>query len=244
MVILPAIDIIDGKCVRLTQGDYESKTVYAEDPVAVAKEFASAGAEWIHIVDLDGAKAGRPVNLEPVQRIAQETALSVEFGGGVRSLEIAQDVLNCGVRRVIFGTRIATDLQFAKHAFSELGEQAVAGVDAKDGVVKVAGWTEGDSVGLYDLLDKLEGVGAKRFIVTDIATDGALKGPNLDLLSKVCHTVSGHVIASGGVSSIADVQALVDLNCANLEGVIVGKAIYEGRVGVAEMLNLVGSKAR
>ncbi len=244
MVILPAIDIIDGKCVRLTQGDYSQQTTYAEDPVQVAKQFVEAGAEWIHVVDLDGAKAGKPVNLDVVERIVKETGADIELGGGIRSLESAHRALECGIARVIFGTRIATDLEFVEKAFRELKHLAVAGVDAKDGIVKVSGWTEGDSVGLYDLLKALDRSGVGRYIVTDIATDGTLAGPNLNMLAQVCDIVSGQVIASGGVSGLSDIQAIIDLQKPNLEGIIVGKAIYEGRATVPEMLSLVRTKAR
>ncbi|MBX3119653.1 MAG: 1-(5-phosphoribosyl)-5-[(5-phosphoribosylamino)methylideneamino]imidazole-4-carboxamide isomerase [Fimbriimonadaceae bacterium] len=243
MLILPAIDILEGKCVRLTQGDYAQKTEYSDDPVAVAKGFADAGAQWIHIVDLDGAKAGCPVNLTVVERIAKETPAKIELGGGIRSLESARQILKSGIARVIFGTRIATDLEFVEHAFGELGNAAIAGVDARDGIVKVSGWTEGEDIELYAFLHQLDGLGVARFIVTDIATDGAMQGPNLSMLKRVCETVAGKVIASGGVSSVEDLRAIDGLRLPNLEGAIVGKAIYEGRIDLPNALQELGHQA-
>lgn len=243
MLILPAIDILGGRCVRLRQGDYAESTVYSDDPVAVARGFAEAGAEWIHVVDLDGAKAGHPVNLQTVERIARETEAKVELGGGIRTLESAFEVLERGIDRVIFGTRIATDLEFVEKAFRELKHLAVAGVDARDGIVKVSGWTEGDSIDLYQLLTALDRSGVERFIVTDIATDGTLEGPNLPMLERVCKTVGGKVIASGGVGTLEDIRGLSALRLPNLEGVIVGKAIYEGRIDLPKALNEARSQA-
>lgn len=233
MLILPAIDIRGGKCVRLRQGDYAQETVYGEDPLAVAKGFVEEGAEWIHLVDLDGAKAGHPVNLDLVERIAKETGAKTELGGGIRSLEIAQQVLEKGITRVIFGSRLVSDRAQSAHLFKELGEQAVAGIDARNGKVSVTGWTEDSDLDALDLALELEQAGARWFIVTDIATDGMLQGPNLEMLSRFTGALSGAVIASGGVSSLEDLAAIRRIE-PPVEGAIVGKAIYEGRFTVRE----------
>lgn len=239
MLILPAIDLRGGKCVRLKQGDYAQETVYGEDPGAVARQFAEEGAEWIHVVDLDGAKTGQPENFDSIRAIVQASGAKVEVGGGVRTLETAQRLLDVGVSRVIFGTRLlATEDRGAK-LFAELGEQAVAGIDARDGKVATIGWTEQSTVDAVDFARVLEENGAKRFIVTDIATDGMLQGPNLPMLEAFAKAVKSPVIASGGVSNLDDLEAIQGLPVENIEGIIVGKAIYESRFTVREAVSLV-----
>lgn len=238
MLILPAIDIRGGKCVRLVQGDYAQETIYEEDPVAVAKGFVEQGAEWIHIVDLDGAKAGQPVNLDIVERIAKETSAKVELGGGIRMLETAFQVLNRGIARVIFGSRLVSNRAESADLFKALGDQAVAGIDARNGKVSVVGWTEDSELGSLELAQELEAAGAKRFIVTDIATDGMLTGPNLEMLAEFAGALTGHVIASGGVSSLDDLRAIKAIH-PPVEGAIVGKAIYEGRLTVQQAIQAV-----
>lgn len=238
MLILPAIDIRGGKCVRLVQGDYDQETVYGDDPLAVAFGFAEEGAEWIHVVDLDGAKAGHPVNLDLVERIAKETSAKVELGGGVRSLEMATQVLNRGIARVIFGSRLVSNRAESAGLFRELGEKAVAGIDARNGKVSVVGWTEDSELGALDLALELEAAGARRFIVTDIATDGMLRGPNLSMLAQFSGALQAHLIASGGVSSLEDLTAIKAIN-PPVEGAIVGKAVYEGRFTVGQAIEAV-----
>lgn len=238
MLILPAIDIRGGKCVRLVQGDYAQETIYGEDPLAVAQSFAEHGAEWIHIVDLDGAKAGQPMNLDIVERIAKETSAKVELGGGIRMLETAIQVLNRGIARVIFGSRLVSNRTESADLFQALGDQAVAGIDARNGKVSVVGWTEDSELGALDLAKELEEAGARRFIVTDIATDGMLTGPNLKMLAEFSGALKGHVIASGGVSSLEDIKAIKGIH-PPVEGAIVGKAIYEGRLTVQQAIQAV-----
>lgn len=238
MLILPAIDIRGGKCVRLVQGDYAQETVYDDDPVAVAQGFVEQGAEWIHIVDLDGAKAGKPVNLDIVERIVKQTSAKVELGGGIRSLESANQVLNRGIARVIFGSRLVSNRAESADLFLELGERAVAGIDARNGKVSVTGWTEDSELDALDLAKELEEAGAKRFIVTDIATDGMLSGPNLQMLAEFSGALTGHVIASGGVSSLEDLKSINAIQ-PPVEGAIVGKAIYERRLTVQQAIEAV-----
>jgi phosphoribosylformimino-5-aminoimidazole carboxamide ribotide isomerase len=242
MLIIPAIDLIGGRCVRLTQGDYAQETVYDPDPAAVAKRFEDAGAEWIHVVDLDGAKAGEPRNLDAVGAVLAAVNAKVEFGGGVRSLETARRLLGLGVARVIVGTKLIQDPALAERFFSELGERVVAGIDARDGKVAVAGWIEGSDVSALDLARRVESQGARRIILTDIARDGALTGPNLGLQAQVAEGVGIPVIASGGIGALRDIDALLPLEAKGVEGVIVGKAIYEGRVDLQEAIRLGGAR--
>jgi phosphoribosylformimino-5-aminoimidazole carboxamide ribotide isomerase len=231
MLILPAIDLRDGRCVRLSQGDYERETRYEGDPAQVAVAFLEQGAGLVHVVDLDGARSGRPVNLETVARISRATDGAIEVGGGVRTLEDAERILNLGVRRVVMGTSLARDLEFAATVFQRLGDRVVAGVDARDGHVAVEGWTQESGVEAGEFLRRLEGLGAQRFIVTDIATDGMLAGPNVEFLRRMADRVSVPVIASGGIAGVDDVRAVAQLG---VEAVIVGKALYEGRLSVGD----------
>lgn len=237
MLILPAIDIIGGRCVRLTQGDYSRQTVYADDPAEVARSFSDAGASWIHIVDLDGAKAGAPVNLATIERIVSSVPCSIEVGGGVRDFASVDALLSAGVARVIVGTKIVKEPSWASDLFAKYGARVVAGIDARDGMAAVSGWTEGSSVSALELAKRVEAQGCKRLILTDIATDGAFTGPNLAFLREVAGGVSIPVIASGGVSCLADVQTLAAMKEPSVEGVIVGKALYEGRIDLGEALS-------
>ncbi len=232
MILLPAIDIRGGKCVRLKQGDYAQETVYFEDPVDVAKTFEAEGATWLHLVDLDGAKAGAPEHLAILESIRRATRLSVEWGGGIRSLQHAELALSAGATRVIVGSALVKNPDNAAEMLTALGDKVVAGVDAKDGHVAVQGWTESSEVDAIDLLLELKLKGLRTAVVTDIATDGMLTGPNLDLLNRAVATGVG-IIQSGGISSLADLLASRD---SGAEGAIVGKAIYEGKFTVAEAL--------
>lgn len=236
MLILPAIDLLDGRCVRLYQGDYAKATEYSASPADVARSFSDQGATWLHVVDLDGAKAGRPVNSAAVEQVVRAFPGSVEVGGGVRDLRSARQLLEVGVSRVVFGSRIANDIAFAAEAFAELGEQAVAGIDARDGMVVVHGWTETSTATAESLASRLVEVGARRMIVTDIATDGAMSGPNLEFLKKMARACGVPVIASGGISSLADIAAVASLAPLGIEGTIVGKALYEKAFTLSEAL--------
>ncbi|MBA4292736.1 1-(5-phosphoribosyl)-5-[(5-phosphoribosylamino)methylideneamino]imidazole-4-carboxamide isomerase [bacterium] len=227
MFVIPAIDIIGGQAVRLSQGDYQKKTIYDSDPYEVARRFEQAGAKWLHVVDLDGAKAGSPQNLEIVEKIRNRTALKIEFGGGIRDEALIRKALSAGANRVILGSRIAGDLAIVQQWLNTYGADIVAGIDMKDGLVATHGWEEtGGLVGI-ELGKTLANMGCKRFIVTDIATDGMLQGPNVSLIQEWVDQLDGKIIASGGVSCLEDIEALADTKC---EAVIVGKAIYEGKV--------------
>jgi phosphoribosylformimino-5-aminoimidazole carboxamide ribotide isomerase len=236
VLILPAIDLIGGRTVRLSQGDYEQKTDYNLDPLEVARAFEADGAEWLHVVDLDGAKVGHPVNLEVLRRIAEETRLRIEFGGGLRDMDSIDAALKAGAERVVLGSRLAQDLGFAAKVFAGYGERVVAGIDTRDGKVAVHGWLETGHDRGTDLAKRLEELGCRRVITTDIARDGSLVGPNLEALTEMAQAVSIPVIASGGVSVLKDLEDLKRLPAPGVEGVIVGKALYEGRFTLAEAL--------
>ncbi len=237
MLIIPAIDIRGGKCVRLFQGDYSKETVYAEDPATQAVRWEQDGASIIHLVDLDGAKAGHPVNLDAIRRICSAVRIPCEIGGGVRTIEDAKQLFDAGVYRIILGTVACENIPLAKEFVSAFSaERVVVGVDARAGNVAIKGWLENSGVDAYELILKLQDAGVSRFIYTDIATDGALSGPNLDAVAAVCSRIPhSQVIASGGVSSARDITALRGLLKKNLEGAIVGKALYDGRTTFAEL---------
>lgn len=230
MIILPAIDIKDGQCVRLFQGDYAQVTTYDSDPVQVALRWQDAGSSWLHLVDLDGAKAGYPVNAALIKRIRAATTLRIELGGGIRTLEHIAQMLDLGVDRVILGTVAITDRALLQEALARWHERIVVGLDARDGYVAITGWLETSSVKAVDLAAELSSLGVQRFIYTDIARDGALTGPNLKALAEMQQAVTSALVASGGVSSLADLHTLAQ---SGVEGTIVGKAIYTGVVDLA-----------
>ncbi len=241
MLILPAIDLIGGRTVRLVQGDYARETDYGLDPVEVAKSFEADGAEWLHVVDLDGAKAGRPFNLSVLERIASATSMRVEFGGGLRDVAAIDAALSAGAARVVLGSRLARDLEFAGTVFDAYGDRVVAGIDTRDGFVSVEGWLDTGSVEGTVLAQRLVGMGCRRIITTDIARDGAMIGPNLEWLTAMLSAVDVPVIASGGVCSLGDLSSLRGLPAPGVEGVIVGKALYEGRFTVREAIRVAGA---
>jgi len=227
MIILPAIDIKDGRCVRLYQGDYDQATTYADDPVRVALRWQEAGAQWLHVVDLDGAAAGHPVNSDVIRSIRQETTFQIEVGGGLRTLDDIDWILTMGVDRVILGTVAIKNPALLKEALLRWGERIVIGLDARAGKVAISGWRENSQVDAVTLAQELCEAGVQRFIYTDIARDGSLQGPNIAALQTMQRAVSCAVIASGGVSSLVDLRALATIG---VEGAIVGKAIYTGDV--------------
>ncbi len=239
LTVIPAIDIRGGNCVRLFQGDYDQETVYSASPVEQALEWERQGAEIIHVVDLDGAKAGKPISLKIIWDITAAVSIPCELGGGIRSIADAEAALEAGVARVIFGTAVCREPALAEKAVQALGtEHVVVGIDAKDGKVALEGWTEVGGVDALELAAELASLGVTRFIHTDIATDGALSGPNLDAQLALCRRVPDTaVIASGGISSPQDIAELANLDADNLEGVIVGKALYDGRVTLRELLD-------
>ncbi|HWD38893.1 MAG TPA: 1-(5-phosphoribosyl)-5-[(5-phosphoribosylamino)methylideneamino]imidazole-4-carboxamide isomerase [Fimbriimonas sp.] len=243
MLILPAIDIRGGNCVRLTQGDYAREKVYDVHPLSVAERFAEDGAEWLHVIDLDGAKSGVPQNLAAVEEIAKKTGLNVQFGGGVRSLETAASVLAAGAARFVVGTKLIEEPSLAGQFFQEFGDRVVAGIDARHGKVAIGGWldTSGEDAG--EVAVRVQRQGAARLVLTDIGRDGTLQGPNLELLKRVSSKVSIPVIQSGGISSLEDVSSLLSLGDAKPEAVIVGKALYENRFSLREALSLADIRA-
>lgn len=240
MIIFPAIDIIGGQCVRLVRGDYATAAKVAEDPLETAKKFEAAGAEWIHMVDLDGAKAGYPVNTEIYQNIAQNTGLKVEVGGGIRTLETAEKYLSAGVRRVIFGTAAVTDPELCQEAAQAFGEKAAVGVDLRDGMVAIRGWTEKSQFTFESFCDRIREAGICTLIVTDISRDGAMKGANLSLYRTLSAQCDMRIIASGGVSTLDDVRSLRDMG---VYGAIIGKAYYTGAIDLSEALRTAGGEA-
>ncbi len=235
MNIFPAIDLVGGKAVRLFKGDYAQMTVYNEDPLAVAKDFEAAGAKYIHLVDLEGAKSGVPANLATIEKIVKNTDLFVEVGGGIRNMEIAEAYLSIGVDRVILGTAAVTDEAFLKAALSKYGKKVAVGVDLKDGFVAIKGWTEKSGRTAEDFFAKMQGLGVQTVICTDISRDGAMQGTNLSLYRELSQKYSIDLIASGGVSSIEDVKAL---RAMELYGAIIGKAYYIGAIDLKEALEV------
>lgn len=237
MLIIPAIDIRGGKCVRLFQGDYNRETVYGDSPAEQAVRWEKEGAHIIHLVDLDGAKAKRPVNLDAVREICSAVHIPCELGGGIRTLEDARKAFDAGVYRIILGTVACENPKLAKEFVSEFtAERVVVGIDARGGCVAVNGWLENSGVDAYELVLTLQEMGVTRFIYTDIATDGALSGPNCDAIAALCSRVPRcGVISSGGISSARDITALRELRKDNLEGAIVGKALYDGKTTYREL---------
>ena len=236
MKIFPAIDLYDKKVVRLYKGDYSKMTVYSEDPLAVAKDFESAGAKYVHIVDLEGAKFGTTPNLDVVENIAKNTNLFIEIGGGIRNLETIKKYLDAGVKRVILGTSAVVDQKFLLEALSLYKDKIAVGVDVKDGYVAIKGWEEKSNYNCYEFCELMQSYGVKNIICTDISKDGAMQGTNRELYSKLSKEFSIDITASGGVSTIEDVLALKKLN---LYGAIIGKAYYIGSIKLEDALEAV-----
>lgn len=235
MLVFPAIDLFDGKAVRLYKGDYDQMTVYNEDPLAVAKDFAGAGATWIHMVDLEGARSGETPNLATVSRVAKESGLLVEVGGGIRSMDVVDRYLSAGVSRVILGTAAVKDEAFLREALAKYGERVAVGIDIKDGNVAIKGWTERSDLDAMEFCAKMEGMGVRTIICTDISKDGAMKGTNHALYREMAKRFGVQIIASGGVSSIEDVEKLAALD---IYGAIIGKAYYIGAIDLKKAIEV------
>lgn len=227
MLIYPAIDLYGGKAVRLLKGDYAQMTVYSDSPVQVASAFRAAGATHIHLVDLEGAKTGRPAHLDTIQSIVNATGLFAEVGGGIRSMETIKAYLSIGVRRVILGTAAVTEPAFLEAALNAYGEQIAVGVDIRDGFVAIKGWTETSALTAEAFFARMQALGVKTVICTDISRDGAMKGANRELYRALSRAYAVDLIASGGVSSMEDVEALARMR---LHGAIIGKAYYIGAI--------------
>ncbi len=249
MLLLPAIDLMEGQVVRLEQGKAERKTVYSSEPEAVAQQWESAGGDWLHLVDLDAAFTGELRNLEAIRQITSAVSIPCEAGGGLRSLDAIEQVLGAGVTRVIVGTRAAESIAFVKEAISRFGpEKIVVGVDAKEGFVSVRGWTESSGLRAIDLVHQVQEAGVRTVIYTDIATDGMLRGPNFREIENLLEASTCEVIASGGVSSLSDLEELAALRSADgqrqVHGAITGKAIYDGRLDLAVAAQVLGNSAQ
>ena len=235
MIILPAIDLVDKKAVRLLKGDYDKMTVYSDNPIEIAKDFENKGAGYIHIVDLEGAKDGTTPNIDVVSQIAKETDLFVEVGGGIRNMETVEKYIHTGVSRVILGTSAVTDEEFLKKAVEKYGEKIAIGADIKDGFIAIKGWIEKSDVTVDAFFKKMQKMGIDNIICTDISKDGAMKGTNRQLYKELSEKYCVKITASGGVSSIDDVKALREMD---LYGAIIGKAYYIGAIDLKEALEV------
>ena len=233
MILYPAIDLVGGKAVRLYKGDYAQMTVYSDDPVSVAKDFQNAGATRMHLVDLEAAKSGVPENAETIRAIAEHTDLFLEVGGGIRTMETLEAYLGLGVDRAILGTAAVTDPQFLEAAVEKYGDKVAVGVDLKDGFVAIKGWTQVSGLTAEAFFEKMEALGVKTVICTDISRDGAMKGTNRELYKALSEKFSIDLIASGGVSDLEDILALKAMG---LHGAIIGKAYYTGAIDLKQAL--------
>lgn len=234
MIIFPAIDVLNKKAVRLFKGEYDKKTEYG-DPAFFAEEFKKQGATHIHTVDLDGAKAGFPVNFDTIVNVKKTTGLFVEVGGGIREMKTAENYINAGIDRVILGTSAIRDMKFLETAVRTFGEKIAVGADIKNGYIAVNGWTESSEEDVFSFLRKMEGAGVKTVICTDVSKDGVMRGANIELYEKLTFRFSLDIIASGGVSDIDDIIALKSLG---LYGAIVGKAYYSGKISILRAIEV------
>lgn len=235
MILLPAIDLYEQKAVRLLKGDYQQMTVYSEHPLEVAQAMENAGAAYLHMVDLEGAKLGTTPNLAVVQEIAQKTKLKIEIGGGVRSVDVIERYLACGVERVILGTAAVTDRAFLESAAARFGEKIAVGADVKDGKIAIKGWLEDSGETMEDFLSRIQALGIRTVICTDISKDGAMQGTNLALYQRLSRDYDLNLIASGGVSDLADIRALKAMG---MYGAIIGKAYYTGAIDLKKALEV------
>jgi phosphoribosylformimino-5-aminoimidazole carboxamide ribotide isomerase len=234
MILLPAIDILDGKAVRLARGSFDDQTVYDADPLEAARRWVAGGARGLHVVDLDGARSGVPANLEHVRRIAAEAGVPIQVGGGLRSLAAARDAVEAGATRVVLGTAAYRDVDFIDAAVAEFGDRVVVSVDAREGRLASSGWTEQTEIPVHTVIERMSSRGVHRFVYSSIDRDGMLAGPDLDGARRASQAARGSLIYSGGVSTVEDLRALRALRQVNLAGVIVGKALYEERFTVGQ----------
>ncbi|HEV3070767.1 MAG TPA: 1-(5-phosphoribosyl)-5-[(5-phosphoribosylamino)methylideneamino]imidazole-4-carboxamide isomerase [Solirubrobacteraceae bacterium] len=240
MILYPAIDIMEGKAVRLVKGDFEAKKVYDEDPLAAASRWVGEGAEHLHVVDLDGARAGAPVNLEHVRRITGELDVPVQLGGGLRTLEAIAQALAAGAERVILGTAAFTDPELLDESLREWPDRMMVSVDTRGGRVTTAGWTETTELTAQAVIAALQERGVQRVVYTNVDRDGMLEGPDVQEIEEIARSVQGNLVYSGGIGALEDLERLQALGQASLRGVIVGKALYEGRFTVAEARAVLG----
>lgn len=241
MIVIPAIDIRDGKVVRLSQGEYDRQTTYSDSPAELAGKWESYGVRMIHIVDLDGALEGRAVNIDIVKAIARIIKPKIEFGGGIRDEKTIESAVSAGIDKIVIGTK-ALDEKFLKAIVREFGEHIVVGIDARDGIVRTKGWTIKTEITAVELAKRVEALGVRTINYTDISRDGMLDGPNVDSLKGILKSVKMDVIAAGGVSRIEDVRKLKALEPDGLKGMIVGKALYEGTLDLAEAIRVCSQR--
>jgi phosphoribosylformimino-5-aminoimidazole carboxamide ribotide isomerase len=234
MILLPAIDILDGKAVRLAKGDFNEQTVYDADPLDAARRWVKDGARALHIVDLDGARTGSSANLEHVQRITAELDVPVQVGGGLRSIEAVRDAIAAGASRVVLGTAAFSDLEFLDSTVEQYADRVVVSVDSRNGKLATSGWTKQTEIPVESVFERMTARGVRRFVFSSIEHDGTLSGPDLEAAERVALAIRGNFVYSGGVSSLEDLRALVALRQVNLTGVIVGKALYEQRFTIAD----------
>jgi phosphoribosylformimino-5-aminoimidazole carboxamide ribotide isomerase len=243
VILFPAIDLKEGRCVRLVQGDMAQATVFNDDPAAQAQAFEDQGFPWLHLVDLDGAFAGKPMNAAAVEAILSRVSVPAQLGGGIRDMKTVEGWLTRGIRRVIIGTAAVRDPEFVREAARQFPGRIAVGIDARDGRVAVEGWARLSEMSAEDLGKRFEDVGVAAIVYTDIARDGILKGLNIEATLALAHAVGIPVIASGGLASIEDVKRLLEPDCAALEGAISGRALYDGRLDPAEALALIRGAA-
>lgn len=236
MRIYPAIDIKDGKCVRLFKGQFSDMTVYGDSPAEMAKKWEAQGGEYIHVVDLDGALRGHGVNADIIKNICSSVNVPVQTGGGIRTMEDIEAKLSCGISRVIIGTKAVSDSEFVKRAIDKYGEKIVIGIDAKDGMVAIEGWEKTSNFTAIEFAEKMVSIGVRTIVYTDIATDGTLAGPNVSAMSEMVKAVNADIIASGGIGSLEHIKSLMPTG---VEGVIVGKALYTEKVNLTEAVKAV-----
>ena len=235
MHIFPAIDLYDGKAVRLLKGDYQKMTVYSENPLEIAKDFENSGAEFLHIVDLEGAKTGETPNINTIEKIVKNTSLFTEVGGGIRTLETVKKYADIGVKRVILGTAAVNDEEFLLSAVKKYGEKIAVGIDIKDGFVAIKGWTDLSKYTPFEFCEKMQNIGVKNVICTDVSKDGAMQGTNLDLYKEMSERFDLNITASGGVSGIDDIKRLKGLG---IYGAIIGKAYYTKAISLARAIEV------
>ncbi|MDO4744102.1 MAG: 1-(5-phosphoribosyl)-5-[(5-phosphoribosylamino)methylideneamino]imidazole-4-carboxamide isomerase [Clostridia bacterium] len=235
MIIFPAIDLYEGKAVRLLRGEYDKMTVYSDNPIEIARDFEASGATHIHMVDLEGAKNGETPNIGVVEQIAKETGLFVEIGGGMRSMEVVERYINAGVDRVILGTAAVENRDFLCQAVSKYGDKIAVGADIKDGFVAIKGWTEKSQYSCFEFCEEMQKIGVKTLICTDISKDGAMQGTNLELYKELSQRLNMQIVASGGVSDIDNVRALRKMD---IYGAIIGKAYYTKAISLEEAIEV------
>jgi len=241
MLIIPAIDIKEGRCVRLTEGKFEDVEIFSDDPVAVAVKWADKGVKMLHVVDLDGAQYGKLTNSSLLEKIIKKISIPIQTGGGIRKYEEVERLINLGASRVILGTILWKDKSMAKRLFKNFSDKIIAGIDAREGYVAVEGWQNITSVDALGFAKEMERLGARRIIYTDIKRDGSLIGPNMDKLEEMLKNVNIPLICSGGITSLYDIKKLKRLEGLGLEGIIIGKALYKGRIILEEALKVVAS---